>query len=217
MEEVNLSEQALQELADLLAEIEIPEVTYCATYDPFTGEVKSIGPTEAFIDEEYQIPVDEETAMSVIEGKVQINNCYVDLDSSELEIVEVKNVFKIDDILHRIPLKKWSDVEKPDLFVTYLSKTKKLKFQLSEEFFGTKKLPKKFQPVKQKKTRWAGDTKLIFFITAYNDPHAIYEVVTFTIDDLIGNSKIINNIDLPTKRFSIFTRRIFKNYVMDIK
>lgn len=219
MEEVNLSDlsaQALADLAELLADIEIPEVTYAATYDPLTGEVKSVGPSEAFVSEEYKISVDQETAIDIIEGRIKINNCYVDVESEELEIIEVKNVFKIDDILHRVPVVQWSEVEKPELFITYLTKTNKLKFQLSEEFYGTKKLAKKFQPIKQKKTRWSGDTTLTFLLTDYNDPHAIKEVVSFRIDDLIGKTKIIKNIDLPN-RFSVFTRRIFKNYVLDIK
>lgn len=219
MEEIdlsNLSEKALQDLADLIAEIEVPEIKYAAMYDPLTGEVSSVGPSEAFSENDYTIPVDAETALDIIEGRIKINNCFVDLDSNEFEIVEMKSVFKIDDILHRVPLKQWADVEKPDIYITYHLKTKKLKIQLSEEYFGTKKAPKKFQPIKQKKTRWSGDTTLTLLLTDYNDPHAIREVIRFTIDDLIGNSKIYTNIELP-ERFSIFTRRIFKNYVMDIK
>lgn len=222
MEEVNdqaeaiAAERAMRELAEMIASIEIPEPTFVAVYDPHTGEVISIGPTAAFEHEHYKVDVDKEIALDVIEGRVRIGSCYVDVDSETMEIVEVKNVFKIDDILHRIPLKEYADFDKPDLFVTYLQKTKKLKIELSEEQFGTRKLPKKFQPVKQKKTRWAGDTTLRFLITEYNDPHAIIEVVELTIDDLIGNKKIITDIEVP-KKFSIFTRRIFKNYVMEVK
>lgn len=219
MEEIDfsdISEQALQQLAELIAEVKLPEVKYEAVYDPLTGEINSVGPSVAFVDEQYTISIADDIAIDIIEGRIKINDCFVDLDTGELEIIELKNVFKIDDILHRVPAKQWSEVEKPEIYITYFTESKKLKIQLSEEYSGTKKLPKKFQPVKQKKTRWAGDTNLIFFLTDYNDPHAIKDIVKFTINDLIGNTKIINNIVLP-KRFSIFTRRIFKNYVMDIK
>lgn len=209
-------DQALQDLAELLADIELPKITYSAVYDPLTGEVSCIGPTESLMDEQYKILVDDEVAMRVSAGTVNINNCYVDLDSSELEIVELKNVFKIDDILHRVPVLNWAEVEKPELYITYYPFANRLVFQLSEELRGTKKLPEKFQPVKQKNTRWAGDTSMRFLLTDYNDPHAIHDVIDFKIDDLIGKDMIYRNIELPA-RFSIFTRRLFKNYVMDIK
>jgi len=219
MEEIDLSElseAAMQQLAELIAEIKLPEVTYAVMYDPVTGEVKSVGPSEAFTKDDYTIPIDEQTAIDIIESRININHCFVDLDSSELEIVESRNVFKIDDILHRVPLAQWSEIEKSDIYISYYPAGSKLVVQLSEEFHGTKKLPEKFKNVHRRRTRWSGDTNLIFFVTEYNDPHAIKEIVTFKIDDLIGSTKIINNIVLP-KRFSIFTRRIFKNYVMDIK
>lgn len=210
------SEQAMLELAEFIENLKLPDPEFSAVYDPHTGEVKSVGPTDAFADEQYKIQIDFDTAIDIIEGRIRITSCFIDPDSTELEIVEVKHVFKIDDVLHRVPNVVWSDVARPDIFITYLHKSKKLKFQLSEEFYGTKKIPKKFHPIKPKKTRWAGETGLIFLVTAYNDPHAIFEVINFTIDDLIENTKVYTNINVP-ERFSIFTRRIFKNYVMDIK
>lgn len=218
MEEVNgidVDEFILREIAELMAET-VPDITYSAVYDPKTGKVTSIGPTLAYTNETYKVDVKAEIALDVIEGRTKITSCFVDQETQELEVVKVRNAYKIDNVIHRVPISRYSDVEKPDLYVTYLSSTKRLKFELTEELYGTKKRPKKFQPVKQKRAAWAGDTTLTFFITHYNDPHAIIEVIEFAINDLIGSSKIIKNIEVPEK-FSIFTRRIFKNYVMDVK
>jgi hypothetical protein len=40
--------------------------------------------------------------------------------------------------------------------------------------------------------------------------------LSLTIADLINQNKIFKNIQLD-KQFSIYTRRLFKNYVMEIK
>ena len=50
-------------------------------------------------------------------------------------------------------------------------------------------------------------------ITDYNDPNVLYTMITLTVADLVEQKKIFENIELP-ERFSIYTRRIFKNYVL---
>jgi hypothetical protein len=42
------------------------------------------------------------------------------------------------------------------------------------------------------------------------------DVEYFKIEDLIGKTKIVKNLNLPDD-FSVYTRRIFKNYVIDLK
>jgi len=211
MEEIDINE--------LLADFELPElppVVFVATYDPLTGEILSVGPSEAFADEPHKIEMDTETAVDIIEGRMQIGLCYVDLESEEFSIVETKNVFKIDDVLHRIPLDEWAGIEKPDIFITYDSEVKTLHIQLTEEYFGTLKIKAGLKQLIQRKTKWAGDTELLFIVTGYNDPHCIHEIFRITIDDLVGNTMVFNNVVIP-KKFSIYTRRIFKNYIMDVK
>jgi hypothetical protein len=80
---------------------------------------------------------------------------------------------------------------------------------MSTEFGGTK-VP--VVPVKQRRIVWDGDTEMNFFITDYNDPNVLYEIVSVKIKDLIGKSKTFKNIDC--KQFSVYTRRLFKNYIM---
>jgi hypothetical protein len=198
-----------------LAEYVPLEITYVAVFDPSTGSVISVGPSHAFKNEKNKISIDQETAESIIEGKIKINSCVIDLSANTLEIAEIKHIFKIDDVLHRIVDKKWSTLEKPELYLTYNSTKKFLKIELSEEIGGTKKIPKKFYPIHKKKIIWDGDTKMNFLITDYNDPNLLFEMISVKINDLIGKSKIFK--ELEYENFSIYTRRIFKNCVIEHK
>jgi len=195
---------------------ELPEVTFVATYNPTTGEIISVGPAPAFTDEQHKIDIDSEIASDIISGKMQISSCFVDLASSEFSIVETKNIFKIDDVLHRITLEQWAPDVKPDILVTYNENKQTMRIQMSEEYFGTLKMHKKYGTITQRKTKWSGDTQLVFIATKYNDPHVIYSIFTCILDELTNTTKEITNVVLP-KKFSIYTRRIFKNYIMDVK
>jgi hypothetical protein len=80
------------------------------------------------------------------------------------------------------------------------------------EYGGTKKSR---AGLKKRNIVWDGDTEMLFFITDYNDPNVLYETVSVKINELIGQSKIIPMIHFDN--FSIYTRRIFKRYVLEIK
>jgi hypothetical protein len=54
-----------------------------------------------------------------------------------------------------------------------------------------------------------------FMVTNYNDPNLLFEMISFKINDIVEKSVSIE-IDVSEK-FSVYTRRIFKNYVFDIK
>jgi len=208
----------MEEIVDFdewLANYKPIEPEYVAVYDPQTGEVKSVGPVYAFENEKNKIPVDREIAESIIEGKIKISSCVIDINSNSLEIAEIKNIFKIDDVLHRIVDKKWSDIQKPEVYLTYNSKNKTLKIELSEEFGGTKKLPKKFQPIKTRKIIWDGDTEMTFLVTEYNDPNLLFDMFSVKINELVSKSKTIQ--DFEYNNFSIYTRRLFKNYLIEHK
>ena len=187
-------------------------VEYVAVYDPQTGAVLSVGPSHAFENEKHKIPVDREIAESIINAEIKISSCIVDINSNTIEIAEIKNVYKIDDVLHRIVSTEYSDIKKPDICLTYDSKKKTLKIELSKEFEGTYK-PK--IPFKKRKVIWDGDTKMNFFVTDYNDPNVLFEIICVKINELVGKSKIIKNFE--HKNFSVYTRRLFKNYVIENK
>lgn len=197
---------------DKWQETYIDEIKYIAVFDPESGQVVSVGPYRALKDKKYKLEIDKETAEDIIEGKIKIHNCYIDTHSQTLEIAEIKQVYKLDDVLHRIVSRKWSEIDKPDIHIT--KKNNEFLFQLTEEFGGTYKQLLKHQPIKQRKILWDGDTNLNFLITDYNDPNILYKMITIKINDLIGNFKKIKVEGIP-EQFSIYTRRIFKDYVIE--
>lgn len=189
-----------------------PAIEYVAVFDPQTGAVLSVGPSHAFKNEKHKVPIDKETAESIISAEIKISSCVININSNTLEVAEIKSIFKIDNVLHRIISIEYADDTPPDIYLTYNSKTKILKIELSEEFGGTKK---PIVPTKARKIVWDGDTEMNFLITDYNDPNVLYRIISVKIKDLIGKSKSFENID--NNRFSVYTRRLFKNYVIAYK
>lgn len=207
----------MEEIIDLekiLSELNFPKLTYVAIFNPDTREVISVGPSYTFPDVENKVDIDQTTAELIIEGKIRLHSCFIDMRENKLEIAEVKSMFKIDDVLHRIVEAQWSDIERPDVFIAYDRKKKTLKIQLTEEFYGTKKVPKKYHPIAKRKVIWGGDTEMNFLITEYNDPNILYKMISLTVSELVGKTKTINDLDLPD-RYSIYTRRVFKNYIIE--
>jgi hypothetical protein len=185
---------------------------YLAIFDPDSFQVIKVGPEHAFLEEKNKIAIDDDLAMEIIEGKIRLSNCYIDLDSNSLELIERQYVSKIDDILHRVIEKKWSNEKISEIFITYTKKNKSLKFELTSMFSGTKKI----KSSNQRKISWSGDTMMNFYITEYNDPHKLIKIVSFPLNELINKNYLIKDLNLPNK-FSVYTRRIFKKYVLEIK
>lgn len=189
-----------------------PPIEYVAVFDPHTGAVTSVGPSHAFENEKYKIPVNQELAESIINAEIKISSCVVDINSNSIEIAEIKNVYKIDDVLHRIISTKYSDIKKPDLHLTHDSKKKTLRIELSEEFGGTHKPNIGFR---KRKIVWDGDTEMNFFITDYNDPNLLFKIISVKINELVGKSKIVRDFDYD--KFSVYTKRLFKNYTIEYR
>lgn len=188
----------------------LPPVKFVAVFNPDTGAVISVGPSHAFKDQKHKISVDKELAESIINAEIRIDNCVVDMNSNTLEVAEIKSVYKIDDVLHRVISKKDSQIKKPDIYIKYDSKLAVLKIEMSSEFGGTRKAR---AGIKRRNIVWDGDTEMQFFVTEYNDPNLLFEIVTVTINDLIGNYKLVTDFSYP--KFSVYTRRLFKNYVIE--
>lgn len=175
---------------------------FMASYDKSTGQVLSIGPSHAFAGQVDCVVVDRELAELVLDGKVCISACVIDMQNNSMEIAEVKSIFKIDDVLHRIVDVQYANISNPDVIVTYSKKYKTLTFSLSDEYKGTRRV------------LWDGETVMNFLITDYNDPNILFNMLSFKIMDLINSSIIINDVEIPSK-FSVYTRRLFKNYVIE--
>lgn len=185
-----------------LRDLVLPVVEYVAVYDNITGKVTSVGPSHAFEMEEHKLVIDPDTAELIINGVIRINSCVVDIHNNSLEITEIKSVFKIDDVLHRIITLEYAEFEIPDVILVY--KDNSITFSLSDEFNG------------KRKVNWSGDTVMNFLITDYNDPNIMYNMISLKISDIVGNSVTIDNLEVPNK-FSVYTRRLFKNYVIEYK
>lgn len=181
----------------------LPETIYMALYDPSTGQVVSVGPSHAFINDTDKIVVDKETAELIIEGKINLSSCFVDMQNGTIEIAEIKTMFKIDDVLHRIVSTEYTDIV-PDVLLTHNSSSNTLTFELSADFNG------------KRKVLWGGETVMNFLITDYNDPNILYNMLSLKVSDLVGKSVTVDNLDVPNK-FSVYTRRLFKNYVIEYK
>ena len=204
--------ETIEDFEKWIAEYRPAPTVYVAVFDPTTGKVISIGPEFAFPKEINKVVVDSNLAESIINAEIQIENCMIDISSGNLEIAELKTLIKLDDVLHRIISTEYSAVTKPDVYLTYTKRTKTLKIQLSQELGGTKKSKTE---EKRRNFVWDGSTEMNFLITAYNDPNILYQTHVITINDLVGKTVTIKNIDFD--HFSVYTRRLFKNYVIEYK
>lgn len=177
------------------------EPEYYAIYDVETGAVIGIYPEHSSIDFKNRLKIDRELAESVFSGKLNMSNCFVDFNADTLEIIQVHSLRKIDDILHRIIDKTYSDATASDVVVRHFVKDKKIRFELTD-FFTKRKI------------RWSGDTELRFLVCSYNDPHKIYQLINFTLDELNSGEKEYK-IETDDEKFSVFTTRVLKTYTLE--
>jgi hypothetical protein len=188
-----------------LANYKPPEIKFYAVFDPNTGDVKGVYPSHALTDQKNSVEIDQETAQLINEGSLKLNSCFVDISSGKFEIAEIRSLIKIDDVLHRIVDKKWSDVEDPDVVLLHTDGTDELIFDLSLKYRELKR-----------KIHWDGSTELCFFITEYNDPNIVRSIVKFSISELAEKQISVTGLPL-TERFSVYTRRLFPKYVIETK
>lgn len=200
----------MEEIIDWSIDWIPPEIKYLASFDPATGAVTAVGPSHAFEGKDNVVPIEQDTAELILEGRIPISSCSVDVTGEDLTISETRSAYKIDDVLHRIIDITHADFDNYNVYLTY--KNNRLDVELSEEYGGTKK---PLQPVKRKKINWSGETDMNFLVTDYNDPNVVYKMFTIKISELVGKlvSIELDSID----RFSVYTRRIFKNYVIEYK
>ena len=188
------------------------KVDYCVIFNKDTGEITGVGPSFAFKNYTNKLEISSDLALEMLNSRVKMSSYMVDFENGDLQLIENTTLIKIDDVLHRIPEKKWADFEDFDLYVTADTNKNLISFEFSENLGGTKKTQEK---IKQKKMKWEGQSTMDFYITEYNDPNIFYYVFTLTIFQLQQNKIEFDNIEFP-KKFSVYTRRLFKNYVLEI-
>jgi hypothetical protein len=190
----------------------LPPITieYYVIFDPTTGKITGIYPDHAATEIKNKILIDTATAESVFEGKISLNSYMIDLTSDNLEFIEIQTLRKIDDVLHRVIDKQWTTEIDNDVFLTYDRIKSTFTVELAKKYNGTRIV----EGVQSKKVHWTGSTEMLFLLTAYNDPNHLNYSISVTLDELIEKKKIIDNIILP-KKFSVYTRRLFKNYIIE--
>lgn len=181
-------------------------IEFSAVYNPETLQIFKIAQTSFLQEHVNLIPVDFDLAIKIIEGKISITKCFADLEKFSVEIIEQRSLEKLEDILHRIPEIEYSKYDLHDIVL--IIRKDKIIFELNSELGGSYK-----QSKIQKKVSWKENIQMNFILTDYNDPHIIYNNFNFSLFELLGKPKIFSNIEFPQK-FSIYTDRIFKSYVI---
>jgi hypothetical protein len=174
-------------------------IEYYAIYNSETGEVTGIYPGHAANNKQNKVLITQDFAEDVFAGIVSLHSCFVDDNEGELQVVQTQSVKKIDDILHRVISQEFTENKEADLYIHYYSTDNILMLSLDEK-------------IKNKKIKFNNDTELKFFITEYNDPYKIIQLVSTTLNNLYKESQKFYYTG-TTKKFSVFTSRIFKNYI----
>lgn len=194
-------EEEVEDFNQWLSRMPAIKIEYFAAFDENTGRVAGIYPDNALPKKYSAIPISLSLAEDILTGKKNIRNFYIDVIKSEL--VEVKPLMIQDAILHRVIDREFSKDTEYDLLITHTVANNTIKFSLSDSYF-------------RNKIKWAGPTSaLIFYFTAYNDPHLLYQTVTVNLEK-VENNEAEFEIKVP-ERYSVFTKRSLSKYLLEIK
>ena len=92
---------------------------FWAVFDINTGKVTGIYPGSSADNQRYKIEIDPEIVSLINTGELHLSNCFVDVSQQSLQIVNATSLIKIDDILHRVPERKWSTDTVFDVYIKY--------------------------------------------------------------------------------------------------
>jgi hypothetical protein len=193
-----------QELMDFDEWIKLPvnqTIEYYATFKD-DGALIGVYPSHAVLDVTNKIKIDDEIATAIASGVENLFSYRVDIPTKKLVKLNkfsTHSLIKIDDILHRVIDKKWSNIQDPDITILHNVKNSTLTFSMSDKYSTN--------------IIWDGATEMIFLITDYNDPNVLIHMLSIRAGDITENTKSFA-LDLPT-RFSVYTRRIFDKYIFE--
>jgi len=188
MEEISLEEW--------IKSLDLTEQKYYASFDN-NGSIISVGMLSD--NTENKIEVDKEFALDIISGNQNIFQYKVDID--DRKIVRVSEIFnQFGYVLHRVIEDKWTDEVDPDILITCNTNLGEINFKLSPRF---------------NQVIWQGHHEVAFFLTEYNDLNMLKSIINVNPADLKDLGKTITNVNFP-KKFSIFTKPIFKTYTVSI-
>jgi hypothetical protein len=180
--------------------LEVPEETYFFEFD-IDGNVIALHPGPALDHIKNKIQVDLDIALGIYERGETLGHYKVDVISGRVLKVNLSSVTglnKIDDVLHRVVDKRWTNITKPDIAIEYNRKESLLTFKINPLL---------------KTVEWQGDQDMVFLITEYNDPNVLQEMINFNVNELVKYPHRFK-LELPEK-FSIYTRRIFDKYTYE--
>jgi hypothetical protein len=180
--------------------IKVPEETYFFEFDE-VGNVIALHPGFAVDKIKNKIQVDLDTALGIYERGETLRHYKVDTISGRIikvNLASITGLNKIDDVLHRVIDKRWSNITKPDISIEYDQAESLLTFKINPLL---------------KNIEWQGDQDMVFLVTAYNDPNVLQEMISFNVNELVKYPHRFK-LELP-KKFSIYTRRIFDKYTYE--
>ena len=166
------------------------------------GALIGVYPSHAVLDITNKIKIDDEIATAIATGVENLFSYRVDIPTKKLVKLNkfsTHSLVKIDDILHRVIDKKWSNIQDSDITILHNTKNNTLTFSMSKKYSNN--------------IIWDGATEMIFLVTDYNDPNVLIHMLSIRAGDITENTKSFT-LDLPT-RFSVYTRRIFDKYIFE--
>jgi hypothetical protein len=193
-----------QELMDFDEWIKLPinqTIEYYVTFKD-DGSLIGVYPSHAVLDITNKIKIDDEIATAIATGVENLFSYRVDIPTKKLVKLNkfsTHSLVKIDDILHRVIDKKWSNIQDSDITILHNTKNNTLTFSMSDKYSNN--------------IIWDGATEMIFLVTDYNDPNVLIHMLSIRAGDITENTKSFT-LDLPT-RFSVYTRRIFDKYIFE--
>lgn len=192
-----MEEIVLEDFDQWIKKAVAPKEEYCVTYSD-DGVILGVHPFHEECNLENPLKIDNNIAIDIFNGIESIASYKVDIANQMLIKLNRVDIVKIDDILHRIIDKKWSTIENPDIVVEHNAVEKTLSISMNEKY---------------KDAIWNGDPEITFLITGYNDPNILKYMISLRVDEISKNKKNID-IDIDGK-FSVYTRRIFKDYIFE--
>jgi len=184
--------------------VDIPVLKYYVRFSFSTGAITEVFPSRTDISDKNCLEIDADLADKLLRGIKSLTSIKIDITEFPFKILEDQShnlvLSKIDNVLHRIIEKKWSTISKPDIHIVYDRSNEELTFKINPSI---------------KEMTWPGEKEMIFLVTGYNDPNDLKEMIKFSIDELTAYPQKFK-CKLRTK-FSIFTRRLFSNYTLEIR
>ena len=180
--------------------LEVPEETYFFEFD-LDGNVIALHPGPSVDHIKNKIQIDLDVALGIYERGETLRHYKVDVISGRVLKVNLSSITglnKIDDVLHRVIDKRWTNITKPDIAIEYNREEAVLTFKINPLL---------------KTIEWQGDQDMVFLITEYNDPNVLQEMINFNVNELVKYPHRFK-LELP-KKFSIYTRRIFDKYTYE--